>query len=185
MFDDALAFASQLHRDQRRKGTDIPYISHPLGVCAIVLEHGGMQDEAIGALLHDALEDQGDKITAAGIEERFNAQVRAIVQGCTDGTGDRGPDTWRARKEAYIQHLYAEQNRSVLLVSLADKLHNASTILRDLRTQGVSVFDRFNSSQAGVLWYYGAVRDAFAQNPRSPESLVTELSRVVEQITAS
>ncbi len=146
----AAAFALTIHARQTRKGTDIPYISHLLGVASLVLEHGGDEDQAIAGLLHDAVEDQGAH-QAAAIAERFGPRVAAIVLGCTDADTVPKPP-WHARKESYIAHLQ-HADPEVLLVSCADKLHNARAIRTDLRTYGLTVYDRFTGGQDGTLWY--------------------------------
>ena len=174
-FDEALVYASQLHRDQLRKGTQIPYVSHLLAVTASVLEHGGTEDEAIAALLHDAVEDQGGPVTREAIRERFGDNVVAIVDGCSDADTLPKPP-WCERKSAYIAHV-VEAPRSVRLVSAADKLHNARAILADYRQHGEALWKRFNGGPDGTLWYYRALTDAF----RSVESnsLTEELDRTV------
>ena len=137
-FECALAYANQAHRQQRRKGTNIPYISHLLSVAAIALELGADENQAIAALLHDAVEDQGGAARLEDIEATFGAQVASIVADCTDGEpgGDRSdPRLWRARKEAYLAKLADKPKRS-LLVCLADKTHNARSIHDDLVTLG-------------------------------------------------
>src|SRR5512135_3795118 len=154
-FEDALVLAHQLHADQTRKGTTIPYISHLLAVTAIVIEYGGTEDEAIAALLHDAVEDAGGDPIRQMIRDRYGDNVLAIVEGCTD-TDQTPKPPWRARKEDYLAHL-SEASPSVLLVSLADKIHNAGSILRDLRSEGDSVWSRFNGGREGSLWYYRAL----------------------------
>ncbi len=133
-FEEALSFAARLHEQQKRKGTDIPYVSHLLAVAAIVLEDGGDEDEAVAALLHDAVEDQGGKATLQVIRKRFGDRVAGIVAGYTDSDETPKPP-WRERKEKYIAHL-RHAPHEVLRVSVADKLHNARAILRDLRKHG-------------------------------------------------
>jgi (p)ppGpp synthase/HD superfamily hydrolase len=177
-FQDALVWAVQLHADQRRKGTDIPYVAHILAVAAIAIEHGATEDEAIAALLHDAVEDQGGAATRAEILHRFGLAVTAIVDGCTDAVGHPKPP-WRARKEAYLAHL-PEASASVRLVSAADKLHNARSILHDYRQIGETVWTRFNGGRSGTLWYYRALVAAFRLAGSSP--LVDELARTVADI---
>jgi (p)ppGpp synthase/HD superfamily hydrolase len=177
-FEKALVFATQLHREQTRKGTTIPYIAHLLGVASIVLEHGGNEDEAIAALLHDAIEDQGGASTREEIRRRFGETVVAIVNGCTDAEVIPKPP-WRARKEAYIAHM-AHASPSVRLVSAADKLHNARAILADYRVLGEALWKRFNGGKAGTLWYYRSLVSAF--RARGTNSLVEELDRVVSEI---
>jgi GTP pyrophosphokinase len=177
-FDEALAFAAALHRDQVRKGTAVPYVSHLLGVVSIALEHGADEETAIAAVLHDAVEDQGGAATRERIRRRFGETVAAIVDGCTDTDVVPKPP-WRPRKEAYIAHL-ERASAAVRLVSAADKLHNARTILADLRQHGDAVWSRFTGGKAGTLWYYRAVVGVLAAAHRTP--LVAELERVVVEI---
>ena len=179
-FDDALTLAHELHRKQRRKGDDTPYIAHLLGVASLSLEAGATEDEAIAALLHDAVEDQGGSAALAAIEERFGAKVAAIVAGCSEWHGDGERPPWRSRKENYIRHL-AEASSSVLLVSAADKLHNARTLLADYRNHGETLWARFNGRRDGTLWYYDAVASALAE-AGAPEALVGELQRVLAEL---
>ena len=158
---EALTLAADIHREQRRKGTDIPYLAHLLGVAALVVEHGGNAVQATGALLHDAIEDHPDKITLAQIEQSFGGEVAAIVLACTDAMEHPKPP-WRARKEAYIAHL-AQAPPAAWLVSCADKLHNARAIRDDLVEIGPAVFDRFSARPEEVLWYYRTLADTFAR----------------------
>lgn len=178
-FEDALIYAHQLHAKQKRKGTSVPYVGHLLAVTAIVIENGGNEDEAIGALLHDAIEDQGGAKTREEIRSRFGEKVAAIVDGLTD-TDQTPKPPWRARKAAYIAHL-SHATPAVLLVSLADKLHNARSILQDYRTCGDAVWKRFTGGQAGTLWYYRALVDAFRAR-RQFSALVDELDRTVMEL---
>lgn len=180
-FDKAVQLARTLHGGQRRKGGDIPYLAHLLAVAALVIEDGGDEDEAIAGLLHDAVEDQGGAETLKQIGLQFGAKVGAIVEACSD-TDEIPKPPWRGRKEAYIAHLGTAE-RSVLRVSLADKLHNARAILFDLRGQGSTLWDRFTTATAeDQLWYYGALADAFAAREAGP--MAVELRRVVEEIRA-
>ena len=177
-FEEALLFATKLHAGQLRKGTTIPYVAHLLAVTAIVLENGGNEDEAIAALLHDAIEDQGGDATRQEIRRRFGNTVVAIVDGCTDSDVYPKPP-WRARKEAYIAHLRGA-SPSVRLVSAADKLHNARAVLADYRTMGEALWLRFHGGREGTLWYYRAVADALHTSGRTP--LIDELERVVSEL---
>ena len=177
-FEQALVFAAQLHREQRRKGSGVPYVSHLLAVTALVIEHGGDEDEAIAALLHDAIEDQGGPRAREEIRSHFGDRVTEIVDGCTDSEAIPKPP-WKERKRAYIAHL-SEASRSVRLVSAADKLHNARSILNDYRSLGEEVWQRFAGRKAGTLWYYRSVLDVLSQAGRTP--LVEELDRVVSQL---
>jgi len=182
-FGQALLFAFQLHSQQRRKGNQTPYIAHPLGVAALVLEDGGDEDEAIAALLHDAPEDQGGLATLEEIRMRFGDRVADIVDGCTD-TYEIPKPAWRQRKEDYLVHLQTAPP-SVWRVSLADKLHNARTIRVDLYSQGGQVWQRFNGGKAGSLWYYRSLLQIFQELYRSERlcsPLVAMLDEVVTQI---
>lgn len=177
-FDEALSYASRIHRAQRRKGTEIPYVSHLLAVASLTLEHGGDEDQAIAALLHDAAEDQGGAERLADIEARFGPGVAAIVADCTDAWTEPKPP-WRARKEAYIAHLPGKPARS-LLVSLADKTHNGRAIVADLRCHGAALWGRFAGGEEGTLWYYESLAAAFAQALPCP--LADELARAVAEM---
>jgi hypothetical protein len=183
-FDQALQFAHTLHRKQKRKGTDIPYISHLLGVCSLVLEHGGDEDQAIAALLHDAVEDQGDSYAGGveqlrqDIEDKFGSTVLRIVNGCTDADTVPKPP-WRARKEAYIAHIQ-NAGSDIRFVSCCDKLHNARAILTDYLAVRDDLWGRFNADKEDILWYYRSLADAFQVSDKS--SLTEELSRVVSEL---
>jgi GTP pyrophosphokinase len=177
-FTEALKLAAEMHRGQLRKGTPIPYISHVLAVASIVLEHGGTENEAIAALLHDAIEDAGGDKARQQIRARFGDAVVAIVNGCTDAETIPKPP-WRERKEAYIAHL-AEADASVLLVSAADKLHNARSIAADYRVLGEELWSRFKGRRKGTLWYYRTLADRFSE--LAPSRLSQELARTVAEL---
>lgn len=145
-YDEAFRYAHELHSNQKRKGTSIPYISHLMTVSALVIENGGTEDQAIGALLHDAAEDQGGAATLEVVRDRFGDAVAEIVSDCTDAWDEPKPE-WRPRKEAYLAKLPAKPPRS-LLVSLADKTHNAEAILFDYRVLDDALWDRFNGGAA-------------------------------------
>lgn len=179
-FEEALVFAAQSHAQQVRKGTSVPYISHLLAVASLVLEYGGDEDETIAALLHDTIEDQGGALAREEIRSRFGNTVVAIVDGCTDAEVIPKPP-WRARKEAYITSMY-NASHSVRLVSAADKLHNARSILADYRSLGEELWRRFGGGKQGTLWYYHALIDAYRTAGTCP--LVEELARTVAEIDA-
>lgn len=184
-FEEALVYAAQLHRFQTRKGTEIPYVSHLLAVTALVIQDGGDEDQAIAALLHDAVEDQGGRETLAEIHRRFGEQVARIVEHCTDAYEDPKPP-WRARKESYLARL-RQAPPEVQRVSLADKLHNARSILRDLRSGGPQVWERFRGGKEGTLWYYRSLVEIFTpaetQAPiRTNGYMAAELNRVYAEI---
>lgn len=177
-YDEALVFAHQLHRRQKRKGGATPYIAHLLSVSALVLEHGGDEDQAIAALLHDAIEDQGGEAARREIRRRFGDRVAAIVDDCTD-TDQTPKPPWRARKEAYLNRLRTLPESS-RLVSLADKVHNARTMLLDYRTVGEALWTRFEGRREGTLWYYRSLVEIFAAD--SPSALANELERTVAEL---
>lgn len=159
-YSQALALAAKAHEGQARKGTAIPYIVHPVGVAALVAQHGGDEDQQIAALLHDVLEDGGPDFKPQVAE--FGERVLHMVMGCTDAMpdADGAKAPWEERKRAYLTHLM-EADKDTLLVSGCDKLYNARAILEDLRTIGPAVFDRFSAGQAGTLWYYGQLSHVF------------------------
>ena len=177
-FEQALLYAATIHAGQTRKGTTIPFFTHLISVAGIALEHGASEDEAIGALLHDAVERAGGEQRLADIRARFGENVAAIVEGCTEPQGTPKPP-WRARKAAFIAHL-PRSLEPVRLVAAADKLHNARTILRDLRALGDAVWDRYSGGKEGMLWYYRCLVQAFKTGGLNP--LVEELERVVTEI---
>ncbi len=177
-FTDALAYAVALHDGQRRRLSGAPYVAHLLGVAALVLEHGATEDEAIAALLHDAVEDQGGLATRAAIAERFGEPVAALVEGCSDcHTVPKPP--WRERKERYVAHL-RHAPASIRLICAADKLHNARSLLAEYRRLGDAVWEHFHGRRDGTLWFYRNVVDALRAADRRP--LVEELARAVEQL---
>jgi len=186
-FAHAFAFASIVHASQTRKGTAIPYVSHVIGVASLVLEHGADEDTAIAALLHDAPEDQGGYAMLAQIKARFGDRVERIVEGCTDTFESPKPE-WEKRKTDYIARL-ADGRGGVDIasctVSVADKLHNARSILQDLRN-GVAVFDRFSAPQEQQGWYFGSLarvlHKRLAGEPAMP--LAGALLHAIEEISA-
>jgi (p)ppGpp synthase/HD superfamily hydrolase len=180
-FETALTYAAIVHAGQLRKGTGIPYVGHVLMVAAIALEYGADEEEAIAALLHDAVEDAGGQGRLADIRQRFGDRVADIVSGCTD-TDTVPKPPWRTRKEAYVAHLMREQDRSVRFVSACDKLANVRAILKDYRQLGEQVWERFTGGRDGSLWYYGAMAETFAAHEDTP--LVRELVRAVGDLEA-
>lgn len=181
-FSDAVALAIELHVDQTRKGTSIPYLSHLLGVASLVMENGGDEDQAIAGLLHDAVEDCGGARTADLIRSRFGDDVTDIVLACSDTDVTPKPP-WLERKQAYIDHLATAPERA-LLVSLADKVHNARSIATDADVHGESLWDRFNATSEQSHWYYRSLCDVFEQRLGSIP-LVGELRSAIDRIWAS
>lgn len=179
-FLGALEMAATLHAGQTRKSTDIPYVGHLLSVAGIVIEYGANEDEAVAALLHDAPEDCGGLPVLEEIRRRFGESVAEIVSGCTD-TFEAPKPEWKRRKAHYIARLPRE-SASVRLVSAADKLHNARSILMDYRREGDKVFDRFRAdSKHHTVWYYRKLADTYlSSDPGS--ALFEEVDRVVSEI---
>jgi (p)ppGpp synthase/HD superfamily hydrolase len=182
-FDRAFVYASQLHAAQTRKGSRTPYVAHLMGVAALVLEDGGNEDQAVAALLHDAIEDhprQGH--TEAEIRLLFGERVLRIVLGCTDAFTNPKPP-WRKRKVAYLEHL-ASAPTAVRRVAAADKLHNARAMLHDYRHQGERLWRRFNAGKKDQLWYYRKLVQVLKRGRRA-SPLVRELERVVGEFESA
>ena len=177
-FEQALVYTTRLHTNQRRKSTDVPYISHLLSTAALVLEFGGDEDEAIAALLHDAVEDQGGLPILDEIRGKFGVRVAHIVEECTDAFTTPKPP-WLNRKENYLQRL-RDAPLDVRRVSLADKLHNARSLLASLRLEGAQVWQRFKGGREGTLWYYQALAEVFQAT--GGDEMTDEFSRVVAAI---
>lgn len=179
-FFDAVRWAGELHRDQARKGSSVPYLSHLMAVAALVLEDGGDEDEAIAALLHDAVEDAGGAPVLHEIERRFGAQVAAVVAACTDT--DRTPKPpWAERKAAFLARLDANDlPPGTLRVVAADKLHNARSLLAELRADGPAALTRFNAGPADQRWYHGTVADVVSR--RHPGRIAAQLADAVADL---
>jgi (p)ppGpp synthase/HD superfamily hydrolase len=179
-FVEAVAYAADKHATQTRKGTETPYLGHLLSVAGYVIEAGGTETEAIASLLHDAAEDQGGLETLGDIFEKFGYEVAEIVRECSD-TFQTPKPPWRERKQNYIDHLWAARD-SALLVSLADKLHNAHAILRDYRAHGDELWQRFSVKDPQQhLWYYRSLLEVYAE--RLPGNwMVDELREVIDAL---
>ncbi len=191
-FARAVEWSAALHRDQARKGGDAPYLSHLLGVAALVLEHGGNETEAIAALLHDSIEDAG--VTREQIRKRFGTKVARIVEDCTDvplrgaqgkypkrGRYERTATTWRKRRRRSLRHLAdPATSESVLRVRAADTLSNARSIVTDLRRSGPEVWTRFHAGAVDQLWYFRSVSVVLSR--RLPGALSDELRSAVAEM---
>jgi GTP pyrophosphokinase len=177
-FHEALLWAAELHADQTRKVSGAPYLSHLLRVAGMALEFGADEEEAIAALLHDAVEDQGGAATREEIRRRFGSRVAQIVDGCTD-TDQHPKPPWRARKEAYLARL-AQASPSVRLVAACDKLDNLRSILAAHRLRGEDLWPMFRGGREGTLWYYARVLKILQAAGDSP--LLDELSRAVSEL---
>ncbi len=194
-FEEALVYATRLHAGQVRKGSGVPYVSHLLAVAALVLEQGGDEEQAIAALLHDAVEDQGGRAVLWEIQTRFGTGVAEIVAACTDAwespsrrlsnsrpTGvfqQPAKPPWRQRKEAYLAHL-PDASDGARLVSAADKVHNARAIVAGCAREGQAFWSRFNAGKEEILWYYGELARIFTE--RGPAFLAGELRELVAAI---
>lgn len=180
LFDEALVYASDAHRLQSRKGSKVPYVAHLLGAASIALEAGADEDQAIAALLHDAVEDQGGQARLDDIRKRFGDRVARIVADCSDSVTLEKPK-WKQRKEAYIASL-SKKSADSLLVSLCDKLYNAEAILPDLLVLGDELWERFKGGKNGTLWYYEELARAFER--LLPGRLSEKLSGIVADMRA-
>jgi (p)ppGpp synthase/HD superfamily hydrolase len=183
--ESALVYAAVIHSGQRRKGTRIPYLSHLLAVTAIAMENGASEDEAIAALLHDAVEDAGGHTRLNDIRRRFGPRVASIVDGCTDAYVIPKPP-WDERKAAYIRHL-ARASASVRFISAADKLHNIRSILADFRSIGDAVWQRFKGGKEGTYAYYWSLARIFtraARRERRLRPLAREINRALDDLKA-
>ena len=176
-FVRAVDLASEWHAGQKRKGTEVPYIAHLLGVASLVLEAGGDEELAIAALLHDAVEDQGGQETLKEIRRRYGKRVARIVAACSD-TDQLPKPPWRERKEAFVRRLRTEPY-SVRLVVAADKLHNVRDVLSSYRFQGEDLWSHFNGRRDGILWYYRAVVDALVGAAKPGEN---RLQAIIDEI---
>lgn len=182
---EAFAFAEALHRAQTRKGTNIPYVSHLMSVAALVLEHGGDEDQAIAGLLHDAVEDQGGLETLGQIRARFGPRVAQLVMSCTDAIDRPGQPkpAWRERKLAYVEKL-AQMSPEAALVTTCDKIHNLNCLIRDVQRDGPSTLARF-ARPASLAWYYQAVATGLAAHrERAPVDRLRELARTFSALIA-
>jgi len=181
-FTEACSYMHQLHGKKNRKGTEIPYISHLLAAAVTVLENGSHEDEVIAALLHDAAEDEGGQPVLDEIERRFGPRVAMIVEHCSDTFEEKKPP-WEERKKAYLEGLKKVEDPSILLVSIADKLHNARSILRDYNKIGEDLWKRFNANRADILCYYIKLHHIYLDNLNEhyPE-LVEELGEIIEEL---
>jgi (p)ppGpp synthase/HD superfamily hydrolase len=177
-FEEALIYANQLHLRQVRKGSAVPYVAHLLGVCSLVMEFGGDEDQAIAALLHDAIEDQGGDATRQEIRKRFGERVTTIVDGCSD-TDQTPKPAWKQRKEAYLAHL-RKAPAVIRLVSAADKVHNVRSLTADYRQKGDLLWSRFQGGREGSLWYYRELVQIFWET--GPEGIARELAQAVEEL---
>lgn len=187
-FLDAVRYAALVHADQRRKGTKIPYLGHLLAVASLVIDAGGTEDEAIAALLHDAAEDQGGRRRLEDIRTHFGPRVADIVESCSDSLEEDPTEKapWRERKQRYIDQLAADDDVSVYLISAADKLHNARSMLDDYRVVGDRLWSRFSrdGGRDRIIWNYRQLIGVYGGGPGDPRrtSIVRRLTDVVDAL---
>ena len=183
-FEEAVTYAMVVHGTATRKGSGVPYVSHLLQVAGLVLQYGGNEDEAIGALLHDAVEDGGGLPQLRDIEDRFGAPVARIVHGCSDSF-ETPKKPWLERKAQYIGRI-PDEPASVVLVSAADKLHNVTAILSDYRERGDALWSVFNTDagQSGTIGYYRGLVAAYTATGHHPR-LIRDLDVAVSQLEAA
>ncbi len=182
-FKEALLYALDVHRDDLRKGSSIPYISHLLSVCALVMEEGGDEEEAIAALLHDTLEDHPETVTREELRRRFGERVTQMVEDCTDTPADYrgGPKPpWHQRKASYLQKLRTK-TYPLCRITLADKLHNARTLVRDYSILGDKLWSRFKAGKTDQIKYYRELIAAFRQLG-APHHAVDELEALIDRL---
>ena len=184
-YKEAILYAIDLHKNQVRKGINVPYFSHLMSVSALVIENGGTEFEAIAALLHDAVEDQGGMKTADEIKEKFGEEVYEIVLGCSDSTTDNKNEKqeWHQRKQNYRDHLI-KASESIKLVSACDKLHNIRSIYHDLKSTGSEVWDRFGAERLDILWNYHKLASIYTTNSerKSINDIGYEIFNVISDI---
>ena len=178
-FVGAVEFANELHGDQFRKGTTVPYISHLLVVSGIVLQHGGGEDEAIAAFLHDTVEDCGGKPVLERIRQHFGEKIADLVDGCSE-TDIQPKPPWFERKKGYIESIRSA-SPSVRLISCADKIHNASSIISEYRQVGEKVWDRFKANKTETLWFYSCLIAAMQASGEN-RPILNELILVVNEL---
>jgi (p)ppGpp synthase/HD superfamily hydrolase len=176
LIETALVFAARAHRNQKRKGSDVPYIVHPVGVM-LTLQAAGERDPELlaAALLHDTLEDAG--VTVDDLRARFGARVAALVEGASEPFAR--DELWETRKQHTVEHLRAAP-RDVQLVAAADKLHNLASMVADYAAQGEGLWARFNRGPAEIAWYYRAVTESLRAGGLEGHPLVDKLAETVE-----
>jgi (p)ppGpp synthase/HD superfamily hydrolase len=182
-YADAVAYAAAVHAEQPRKGTDVPYVAHLVGVSSLVLEAGGDEDLAIAALLHDAAEDHGGEARLEDIALRFGGRVADIVRQCSDSLPADGQakGDWETRKAEHLARLRTAAP-DVLVVWISDKVHNGRAIVTDVTCSGPAAWSRFHAPAPRIEWYYRANLE-IAESRDVPCALLAPLRAVVAQIS--
>ena len=179
-YKKALDFAYKIHFDQNRKKTNIPYFTHLVSVSNHVIESDGTTDEAIGGLLHDAVEDQGGLKTLKKIRKLFGNKVAQIVNECSDTLVVPKPP-WLTRKKKYLSDI-KKKSQSAMFVSLCDKLHNGTSIVNDYKRKGKEVWTRFTAKPKQVAWYYEGLYKEFSKHLKGHKVLKDNYLGVVKEI---
>ncbi len=177
---EALKLAADAFASKERKGTGVPYLSHLLAVTTTVMEHGGSPEQCMAAALHDYLEDI-DGTAGDVIADRFGDEVARLVLALSDSTHPEAKEPWKERKLRYLAHL-RDADVAVKLVSAADKLHNASSIVRDRARMGDAIFDRFSATKDETLWYYREVLASLSHGWDHP--ILADLARAIDAMHA-
>jgi (p)ppGpp synthase/HD superfamily hydrolase len=180
---EALELAIKLHGHDTRKKCKVPYLAHVLNVCALVIQDGGDEDEAVAALLHDALEDKPEEINEEDINASFGRKVADIVRLCSDTErdfkgGEKGP--WRERKERYLNEV-KQHDPALLRVTVADKIDNARAIIFDHKHVGDAIWTHFKAGKEDQIWYYSEAMRVYREVGFSGP-LLEELDALVEEL---
>jgi (p)ppGpp synthase/HD superfamily hydrolase len=181
-FANALILANALHADQVYKTSGAPFIAHPMTVCALVLEDGGSETEAIAALFHDAAEDQGGAETLQIIRDRFGDEVADLVEECSEPyVRPRAP--WRHRKDTYLAAI-SEASEGAVRIMTADKLNNAGRLPIEYARIGHDLWDKFVASREETIWFYEAAYDALELRRGRDDPMIIELDHAVKKLAA-
>ncbi len=182
----AFDYARHLHIE-RRKGTGVPAMAHLMGVASLVMGEAGVvhfpvtEDMVIAALLHDAVEDHGGALRLEDIRQNFGSEVARMVDGLSDSLAEdeNAKDPWEQRKQTYIDRLRGEPE-DIRLISVADKLYNARSIVEDYRVIGPEVWRRFKRGRDLQIWYFETILEVFKSTGKS--RIIDEFERVVMEL---
>ena len=179
----AIRQAAVAHAAQKRKGSGVPYIVHPVSVAMIVADHGADENTVIAALMHDVLEDVSDVYSAAEMERDFGPEVVQTVRDVSEvKNADGTKKPWQERKEAYLAHLASLSDPRPLMVATADKIHNMQSILEDYARVGERVWERFNAGKERELWYYRTVVKLLAEKDEVPEAMREQMRELLAKL---
>lgn len=180
----AIRVASRAHEGQFRKGSDTPYIAHPMAVAMITQQYMEDEDIFIAALLHDVLEDVPKwTYSRDNIREDFGEEVLSIVEDVSE------PNinipilaAWTQRKNYYIEHISQTNNPKSIIVSIADKIHNMSEILREYETKGEDVWQNFHVDKGREIWFFEEVFNSIKNKEGVPEQAIKDYETILEQL---